>query len=154
MSNYRSILCFVSYLYWLPNFPHMAWVNPWNMVFRHFPKVPHAGFETQSLRVENFYLSFYFYFLFSFSTFFHLFSFFFLFFYQATNALTSQFKNKNFHEDRLRIYQWMHYESNQSFLPIRIAIRFAWTEIRKVFPFTRFRITLVTGIMINDFFII
>ena len=25
---------------WLPNFPHMAWVNPWLMVFRHLPRVP------------------------------------------------------------------------------------------------------------------
>ena len=24
----------------LPNFPHMAWVNPWLMVFRHLPRVP------------------------------------------------------------------------------------------------------------------
>ena len=24
----------------LPNFPHMAWVNPWFMVFRHLPRVP------------------------------------------------------------------------------------------------------------------
>ena len=27
-----------TYPYWLPNFPHMAWVDPCNMVFRHFPK--------------------------------------------------------------------------------------------------------------------
>ena len=24
----------------LPNFPHLAWVNPWLMVFRHLPSAP------------------------------------------------------------------------------------------------------------------
>ena len=25
----------------LTNFPHLAWVNPWLLVFRHLPRVPH-----------------------------------------------------------------------------------------------------------------
>ena len=38
MCDYSSILCFVRYP---TDCPHMAWVNPWLMVFRHLPRVPH-----------------------------------------------------------------------------------------------------------------
>ena len=31
----------------------MAWVDPWNMVFRHFSKVPRDGFEPQTLGIED-----------------------------------------------------------------------------------------------------
>ena len=41
----------------------MAWVDPWNMVVRHFPKVPRAGFEPQTLGIEDIslFLSFFIY---------------------------------------------------------------------------------------------
>ena len=37
----------------LSNFPHMAWVNPWHMVFRHLPKVPHYSVVVSERSGEN-----------------------------------------------------------------------------------------------------